>query len=746
MSTPIAKYKAYKEAARSWELRCGHESLRANELEAIRIEYLLMIGDANKLILNEAARISESRPNFADEVDHLRRQKAPPVALVKVLIKEFRAQLEETIKLGSEIAQLKREIESSQTQVVQQHSRRALLNNAGDEARNAVSQEQITELVTKISLLENEKGSLEADKHALKLELDEAKRRNENVTRAQDLMRQTQDTEMTRLRNSLRAQYDTECNRLRDSHNIDKRIVQQSLEQQHNKEKQLLEQNLREKHEDEKRELRATLFAKYEDEKSRIQTAHDTEKARIRANHDIEKSRMEATHDEEKRRLLTESSDLQNRLQALRTSHEEEKGRMRQEWDARKARLINTMQEARESYDIEKEDMEEKHEAAMKKMEDEYEADLDDMTEKHESEQKQLNARISQMENDHAAEQAKTKKDFEVKKQQLEQQTAQEEARLKASYEAKAAQLEVDHADDKMRLRKEVEAYSTALLARDDFKPMPDNDIKSRFLDLVQDVDALARLEWKANHAEWTDQVLRRLSQNQRLLKKQILQDSIWVLLHDFIFCSPFRIFGEEGQSLERQWSRNCGNLNGSSPVMALQNPEQTLTVPDTEADNVEYIWPKPGMETERWRYVTVKEARAALKQPTSEWDPRAKPKKGFKISIEALRSDFAAMLGDVVTLDKRNIQAIEKLTIKAANMWLEFGMQRCRLLVVFQGSNLNSAEAKIQAAEEDSLELVVVPELKRFGNSKGQELNRSEIVAGCEGEIVEVSTQRGKE
>jgi len=49
--------------------------------------------------------------------------------------------------------------------------------------------------------------------------------------------------------------------------------------------------------------------------------------------------------------------------------------------------------------------------------------------------------------------------------------------------------------------------------------------------------------------------------------------------------------------------------------------------------------------------------------------ESRAKLKRGSTISIEALRSEFTAMMGDVVTLDKSDIQAIEKLTNKAANM-----------------------------------------------------------------------------
>lgn len=149
-------------------------------------------------------------------------------------------------------------------------------------------------------------------------------------------------------------------------------------------------------------------------------------------------------------------------------------------------------------------------------------------------------------------------------------------------------------------------------------------------------------------------------------------------------------------------------------------------------------------METERWRYVNVKECRAALRQPVpSEWDPRAKLKKGFKTSMDALREEFTSTLGKMANLEKSNVQAMDKIVKRAANMWLEFGMQRCRILVALEGSNLKSAEDKIQRAQEDTLELVVVPELKRFGNSKGEELHTEATVGGCDGETVEVSMKR---
>jgi hypothetical protein len=194
---------------------------------------------------------------------------------------------------------------------------------------------------------------------------------------------------------------------------------------------------------------------------------------------------------------------------------------------------------------------------------------------------------------------------------------------------------------------------------------------------------------------------------------------------------------------LEMQWSRECGK--GLSPDILSTSRRKALMSADCQLDNGSYAWPKPEMETERWRYVTIKECCAALKQlVSSEWDPREKLKKGFKASIDALRMEFTSMLGEVATLDKSSVQEMERITTKAAKMWLDFGMQRCRVLVVLQGSNLKSAVERVQRAQEDTLELVVVPKLKRFGNWKGQDLHIEETVGGgYDGETAEVSMRR---
>jgi len=145
---------------------------------------------------------------------------------------------------------------------------------------------------------------------------------------------------------------------------------------------------------------------------------------------------------------------------------------------------------------------------------------------------------------------------------------------------------------------------------------------------------------------------------------------------------------------------------------------------------------------TERWRYTTiigcVDSLRARL---PSEWDNRAKLKKSFKASTIALCETMESTLGDIVDLDDELRGGIGKLVRAAAQLWLDFGMQRYRIVFVMQGSNLESMEDRVRRANEGTLELVVTPMLKRCGNSDGIQFNVDEIIGAGNAETVKIST-----
>jgi hypothetical protein len=121
--------------------------------------------------------------------------------------------------------------------------------------------------------------------------------------------------------------------------------------------------------------------------------------------------------------------------------------------------------------------------------------------------------------------------------------------------------------------------------------------------------------------------------------------------------------------------------------------------------------------------------------QPTSEYDPRYKLKKGFESSIDKIQRDLSETIGKVSDVDKDTVRTLEDLARKAAKMWLEFNTQRCRILVDMSGSSLKLPSSdRIRKLRESSLKMVVVPPLKRYGNSKGQDLHKEEKIVGCEG------------
>jgi hypothetical protein len=126
------------------------------------------------------------------------------------------------------------------------------------------------------------------------------------------------------------------------------------------------------------------------------------------------------------------------------------------------------------------------------------------------------------------------------------------------------------------RLKKDIETLNAALLARDRYKAIADQELKTRFEKLGTEIDYLSRVEWKLRQADWTDKLLSRLSANQRKLKQQIVQDSLWLVLFEHIFCSPFRILGVEGVKRDAQWNEICGkglrSLLGYGGVIADTN------------------------------------------------------------------------------------------------------------------------------------------------------------------------------
>jgi len=110
-------------------------------------------------------------------------------------------------------------------------------------------------------------------------------------------------------------------------------------------------------------------------------------------------------------------------------------------------------------------------------------------------------------------------------------------------------------------LKETVESLKGALMERDHFKAMCDNELANRFQVISLEVDEFARVQWdNGRESNWPfpRQSLRK-SANERRTKQYVIQNSLWVILYERIFCTPFCVLGNEGKSLEAKWIETFG-------------------------------------------------------------------------------------------------------------------------------------------------------------------------------------------
>jgi chromosome segregation ATPase len=170
------------------------------------------------------------------------------------------------------------------------------------------------------------------------------------------------------------------------------------------------------------------------------------------------------------------------------------------------------------------------------------EEELNKERETHEKEVEKLEIQIATLETKLENE----KRKFENEKRKLE---AAVEARLKNKMK------KVVRRNDKL-----VEE----LVFRRNFKGLTDREICQRFTALANEVDDISRTAWdhkRENSWPFPEKVLDQPlnGTNFRELTQQIIQNSIWIILFERIFGTPFKIFGDEGDNAQMSWTDEYG-------------------------------------------------------------------------------------------------------------------------------------------------------------------------------------------
>jgi hypothetical protein len=362
-------------------------------------------------------------------------------------------------------------------------------------------------------------------------------------------------------------------------------------------------------------------------------------------------------------------------------------------------------------------------------MEQHFKQQAKEVETKHEREIERHEMDKMNMDQSHKAESRRLKDEHKQLITNLEHQHEQEKVRMISGFQEEKRKWQ----EEQNKMRQEMESLAGALVERDSFTPIPDHQLQTDFADLAKGVEQLARLKWKLLQADWTDELLNALSpDNIARLQRQILQDTIWMILFEYLFCSPFRVFGEDGEKLEHKWNKDCGQgmIACSNAVIRFQQ----LTDPATEFDNGFYIWPEPTVNSERWRYNAIIASKEAVEANMSPIDPRVNVRKGFRASLKTIREELAKQLGKYSDLTEETRELIKDVPLTAARLWLAMGTQRCRLLVVMPGSTLTTAKERAHRAKDDELKLNLRPQLWRCGNVKGQNLEEKTLFS--EGDI----------
>lgn len=152
-------------------------------------------------------------------------------------------------------------------------------------------------------------------------------------------------------------------------------------------------------------------------------------------------------------------------------------------------------------------------------------------------------------------------------------------------------------------------------------------------------------------------------------------------------------------------------------------------------------MWPTPGIKAERWRYFTVYGCREALKTQPSDYDPRIHLKNDFNKNLVDTTKKIDSFLKSISTPSSETIRAIRLLLKGISNMWLEFGMNRCRIMIFLKDvAEPRSIKDQMAEAQKGSLQLVIVPGIRRYGNEKGDDLGNMTIIEGCAGSTITVS------
>jgi hypothetical protein len=131
-----------------------------------------------------------------------------------------------------------------------------------------------------------------------------------------------------------------------------------------------------------------------------------------------------------------------------------------------------------------------------------------------------------------------------------------------------------------------------------------------------------------------------------------------------------------------------------------------------------QFIYPSLSAKIEKWRYENVKLCLAALNEQAPAGPLSTLQQSYREWLIETHRDVETAIFGVAApesSQDTSTSSETREITLEAVKMWLEFVKEPYRLIM--------SIPVESSLSEDGDIILVIQPELRRIGNSNGEEL-----------------------
>ncbi|KAN0071939.1 hypothetical protein V8E54_009668 [Elaphomyces granulatus] len=422
---------------------------------------------------------------------------------------------------------------------------------------------------------------------------------------------------------------------------------------------------------------------------------------------------MTESHQREKERLENELGLLEKQHKEQVLIIEGSTKQLRSEFYDEKAKLSSTIESQKYTFETRLTALRIDTENDKQRVTAEHQATKDEMIRRFEEEKTLMRKDLQRLNDQFRKELYKKNREVEEAKKKQEV----EEKRLEEQNAAEKLRLEIKKEKEYRKLKDDVEALKGAMVKGDHFKAISDRDLIARFKDIASEIDDFSRVRWdNRRKATWPfpDSVLRK-SENERRSKQYVIQNTIWAILYERIFCTPFRVLGPQGKLMEQDWIENYGQ--GELSCMHPINLPHQIT---------------------EWRYETIKACLDAINRPLLDSsEPDYNLKQSYEQCLNDATEDVSHELGRVASMDHNDKQRIGDLVRKAAKLWLEIGQQRYRIFLLMSQSGAKPSRSGQASVNRDGAqELVANPELRRMGNVQGERLERDELVTDCKGKF----------